>query len=100
MHAASGLFSWSMELLAFAGRLFAPKMLDHLLTTSVCHSNPSLLVSERGGRNHPLREAPCTSILVPPGIHLVYSSTTACCLSYWCSQVVYTYRRITRAYIK
>ena len=30
MHAASGLFSWSMELLAFASRLLAPKMLDHL----------------------------------------------------------------------
>ena len=27
MHAASGLFSWNMELLAFASRLFAPKML-------------------------------------------------------------------------
>ena len=34
---ASGLFSWSMELLALASRLFAPKMLDHLraLRTSV-----------------------------------------------------------------
>ena len=28
MHAASGLFSWSMELLAFASRQFAPKMVD------------------------------------------------------------------------
>ena len=60
MHAASGLFSWSMELLAFARRLFVPKILDHLLTTPVCHSNPFFLVSERSGRNRPLREAPCT----------------------------------------
>ena len=59
MHAASRLFSWSMELLAFATRLFAPKMLDHLLTTSICHSNLFLFVRERSGRNHPLREAPC-----------------------------------------
>ena len=34
MHAASGLFSWSTELLAFASRLFAPKMLGHLLRLS------------------------------------------------------------------
>ena len=30
MQAASGLFSWSMELLEFVSRLFAPKMSDHL----------------------------------------------------------------------
>ena len=30
VHATSGLFYWIMELLAFASRLFAPKMLDHL----------------------------------------------------------------------
>ena len=35
MDATSGLFSWSMELLAFASRLFAPKVLDHLLHLSV-----------------------------------------------------------------
>ena len=35
MHAASGLFSWSMELLGFASRLFAPKMLDHLTTSAI-----------------------------------------------------------------
>ena len=29
-HAASGLTSWSMELLAFPSRLFAPKMVDRL----------------------------------------------------------------------
>ena len=29
-HAAFGLFFWSMEFLAFAIRLFAPKILDHL----------------------------------------------------------------------
>ena len=56
----SRLFSWSMELLAFASRLFALQMLDHLLTTSVCHPNPFYLPSERSGRNRPLRETPCS----------------------------------------
>ena len=51
MHAASRLFSWSTELLAFASRLFAPNILDHLLTTSAFHSNPFFLVNERSGRN-------------------------------------------------
>ena len=45
--------------LGICSRLFAPKMLDHLLTTSVCHPNPFFLASERSGRNRPLREAPC-----------------------------------------
>ena len=55
-------FSWSMELLVFASRLFAPKVLDHLLATPVCLSNPSFRSSERSGRNRPLLEAPppCT----------------------------------------
>ena len=35
MHATSGLFSWSMELLAFASHLFAPKMLDLLLFSCI-----------------------------------------------------------------
>ena len=40
MHAVSGLFSWSMELLAFAGRLlFAPQLFDHVLHLS-CSSLP------------------------------------------------------------
>ena len=30
VHEASGLLSWSMELLAYASRLFAPTCLDHL----------------------------------------------------------------------
>ena len=30
----------------------------------ICHSNPFFLVSERSGRNRPLREAPCTTYLV------------------------------------
>ena len=34
-------------------------MLDHLLKTCICHSNPFFLVSERSGRNRPLREGPC-----------------------------------------
>ena len=59
--------SWSMELLSFASRLFAPKLLDHLLTTYVCHSNPFFLASERNGRNRPLREAPCTVLVTLSG---------------------------------
>ena len=38
IHAAFGLFSWSMELLAFGSRLFALKMLDDLLTAHSCLS--------------------------------------------------------------
>ena len=38
MDAASGLFSWSMELLAFASRLFALKNVGPS-TASICHSN-------------------------------------------------------------
>ena len=66
MHASSRLFSCGMELFAFASRLFAPKMLDHLPTTSVCHSNPFFLPSKRSGRNRPLREAPCICIRTWP----------------------------------
>ena len=54
MHAASGLFSWSMEL--FASRLFPPKMLDDLLHLSFRPVFPR--VSERRGRSRPLRQAP------------------------------------------
>ena len=44
MHAASRLFSWSVELLALTSRLFAPKMLDHLSinTTPVIPIHSSL----------------------------------------------------------
>ena len=40
MHATSGLLSWIMELLAFASREFAPKMVDHSVCffIRVCHS--------------------------------------------------------------
>ena len=51
MHAASGLFSWIMELLAFASRLFAPQGPS---TTYICHSVPFFLVGERSGRNRAL----------------------------------------------
>ena len=57
-HASSRLFSWSTELLEFVSRLFAPKMLDHLLHTSTCHSYPFFLPTERSGRNRTRREAP------------------------------------------
>ena len=52
------LLSWSMELLAFASRLITLTMLNHLLSTSGCNSNPLFLASERSGRNRLLREAP------------------------------------------
>ena len=49
MRAASGLFSWSIELLAFASRLFAHKMLDHLPHLSF----RSILPCERALRAEP-----------------------------------------------
>ena len=70
MHASSGLFSWSMELLVFASRLFAPKMLHHLINTFACHFNPLFLVIERDVRNRPLREAPCTTYIYIPRTNL------------------------------
>ena len=56
-HAASGLFCLSMELMAFASRLFAPNMLDHLLHLS----SQSILPCEREYRAEPLatRSALC-----------------------------------------
>ena len=63
MHASFRLLSWSMELLAFASRLFAPKMLDYLLTASVYRSNAFFLPSERSGRNRPLLEAQGLSLI-------------------------------------
>ena len=55
MHAAPGLFFWGIELLAFAGHLFASKMLYHLLYLPF---RAILLCGERSWRNRPLREAP------------------------------------------
>ena len=49
-------FPGSVELLAFPSRLFAPKMLYHLLY-DIRHSNPVLRASKRNGRYRPL----CTS---------------------------------------
>ena len=50
MHAASRLFSWSMELFTFASHLFAPKMLDHILHyMSVNPIHSSLRASAAGG---------------------------------------------------
>ena len=49
MHAASRLFSWSVELVASASRLFSPKMLDHLLY--ICNTSTCLFADERSGRN-------------------------------------------------
>ena len=47
MYAASRLFSWIMELLAFASRLFAPNILDHQPSVTPFHS--SLWASVAGG---------------------------------------------------
>ena len=71
IHTASLLCSWSMELVAFAGLLFPPKHLDHLLTTSVCHSNTFLTVNDLGRRNRPLREA---HSMLKPGFFEVVST--------------------------
>ena len=43
------LFSWSVELVASASRLFSPKMLDHLLY--ICNTSTCLFADERSGRN-------------------------------------------------
>ena len=51
MHAASGLFLWTMELLAFASRQFAPKTMDVRFIHS--YLVQLSLVSERSGRREP-----------------------------------------------
>ena len=62
VHAASGLLSWSIELLAFASRQFAPRIVDlsvrfiHLF--ALC-SVTSLWASVAGGGSRPRSEAPC-----------------------------------------
>ena len=56
MHAASGLYFWSMELSTLGSLLLAPKLFDRLCSVSF------FLVSERGGRSRPLRETPCRSL--------------------------------------
>ena len=55
MHAASGLFSWSMEILAFASRQFAPKIVD--LSVRSIRILFYSLVSERSGRFEAARGA-------------------------------------------
>ena len=57
MHAASGLFSWSMELLAFASRQFAPKIVDlSVRFIRFFFFAIFFLVSERSGRWKPPAE--------------------------------------------
>ena len=57
MHAASGLFSWSMELLAFASRQFAPKIVDlSVRFIRFFFFAIFFLVSERSGRWKPSAE--------------------------------------------
>ena len=50
MHAAFGLFSSTMELLAFASRQFAPKTMDLSVRFIHSHSVQFFLVSERSRR--------------------------------------------------
>ena len=57
MHAASGLFSWTMELLAFASRQFSPETMDLSVRFIRSHFGRFFLVSGRSGRR---REAPRT----------------------------------------
>ena len=52
MHAASGLFSWTLELLAFANRQFEPKTMDLSNSDFVVF----LLVSEGSERRKPPAE--------------------------------------------
>ena len=65
MHAASGLFSWSMELLAFACRQFARTVIMDLCPL---HSHGYVywcfLVSERRGRKPPAERSALYHLLV------------------------------------
>ena len=58
MHAASGLFSWTMELLAFESRMLAPKTTMSISVRFLSHSHlvQFFLVSERSGRRKPPAE--------------------------------------------
>ena len=57
MHAASGLFSWTMELLACASRQFAPKTMNLAVHFIQSHFIQFFLVSERSGqRNLPAEQ--------------------------------------------
>ena len=59
MHVASGLFSWSMELLAFASCMFEPKVSDHLPHLS----SSSILLCERVTPSSALSLAQLSSVL-------------------------------------
>ena len=61
MHAASGLFSWSM---AFLSRQFAPTIMDLRPLHIVCTSYISIFpfwASVAGGEGRPRSEAPCST---------------------------------------
>ena len=55
VHAASGWLTWSMELLAFASRQFAPKIVN-LPVLSFVRILLFFLVSERSGQRKPPAE--------------------------------------------
>ena len=59
VHAASGLLSWSMELLAFARRQFAPKIVDVSVRFIRILLYYFLWASVAGGGSRPPSEAPC-----------------------------------------
>ena len=56
MHAASGLFLWTTELLAFACQQFAPKIMDLSVRFIHSHFVQFFLVSGRSGRRKPPAE--------------------------------------------
>ena len=60
MHAASGFLSWSMELLAFANRHFAPTIVDLSVRFIRIFFWPSLRARAAGGGSRPRSEASCT----------------------------------------
>ena len=67
--------SWNL----LSSRLFAPKILDHLL--HICHSVPLFHVSERSRRNRSLREAPC--IIIPYAITCTWYMSTFAAFRKW-----------------
>ena len=60
VHACAFLFPWTVELLAFASRLLAPRTMDLSVRFVHSHFVRFFLVSERSGRPPAERsEAPC-----------------------------------------
>ena len=85
MHAASGLFvSWSVELLVFAIRQFAPKIMDLSVSASLTFFVLVFLASERSGRRKPPAERSALHIIIR--FRLFQASTAAWC---WCLSIAW-----------